>query len=294
MCSTAALSAVGRIFVREIWRWQPEQFRASFVSGPSTETSRPPTVRGGAVCFPQRFGGSLNLNVHYHVAVPDSVFGPREGEVALSCEAVGVSRSAYYAWRRSKPSARQQANERVLAEIRAIHVENEARYGSPRMRDELRDRGHEIGKHRVARLMRENGLWARVRRRFRHTTDSRHKLPIAPNLLGQRFTATAPNQAWVGDITYIWTAEGWRYLAVLIDLYSRRVVGWALRKSLNRELAIAALLHALTCRKPPPGLVQHTDRGCQYASYEYRALLDEHGVRCSMSAAGNCYDGRAR
>jgi len=210
--------------------------------------------------------------------------------VAALCEAVGVSRSAYYAWRRSKPSARQRANERVLADIRAIHVENEARYGSPRMRDELRDRGHEIGKHRVARLMRENGLWARVRRRFRHTTDSRHKLPIAPNLLGQRFTATAPNQAWVGDITYIWTAEGWCYLAVLIDLYSRRVVGWALRKSLNRELAIAALLHALTCRKPPPGLVQHTDRGCQYASYEYRALLDQHGLQCSMSAAGNCYD----
>ena len=210
--------------------------------------------------------------------------------IAVLCEAIGVSRSAYYAWRRSKPSARQQANERVLAEMRAIHVENEARYGSPRMLDELRDRGHDIGKHRVARLMRENGLWARVRRRFRHTTDSRHKLPIAPNLLGQRFIAAAPNQAWVGDITYIWTAEGWCYLAVLIDLYSRRVVGWALRKSLNRELAIAALLHALTCRKPPPGLVQHTDRGCQYASYEYRALLDKHGVRCSMSAAGNCYD----
>jgi transposase InsO family protein len=210
--------------------------------------------------------------------------------VAVLCEAVGVSRSAYYAWRRSVPSAREQANERVLAEIRAIHVENEARYGSPRMRDELRDRGHEIGKHRVARLMRENGLWARIRRRFRHTTDSRHKLPIAPNLLGQCFTATAPNQVWVGDITYIWTAEGWAYLAVLLDLYSRRVVGWALRKSLSRELAVAALQHAMTCRQPPPGLIHHTDRGCQYASYEYRGLLDQHGVRCSMSAAGNCYD----
>lgn len=210
--------------------------------------------------------------------------------VAVLCEAVGVSRSAYYAWRCSAPSAREQANERVLAEIRAIHVENEARYGSPRMVDELRDRGHAIGKHRVARLMRENGLWARIRRRFRHTTDSRHKLPIAPNLLGQRFTATAPNQAWVGDITYIWTAEGWAYLAVLLDLYSRRVVGWALRKSLNRELAVSALQHALTCRQPPPGLTHHTDRGSQYASHEYRALLDEHGLRCSMSAAGNCYD----
>lgn len=210
--------------------------------------------------------------------------------VAVVCEAVGVSRSAYYAWRRSEPSARERANERVLAEIRAIHGENEARYGSPRMLTELRGRGHEVGKHRVARLMRENGLHARIRRRFRHTTDSRHKLPIAPNLLGQRFIATAPNQVWVGDITYIWTAEGWAYLAVLLDLYSRRVVGWALRKSLSRELAIAALEHAVTCRRPPPGLTHHTDRGCQYASHEYRGLLDKHGLRCSMSAAGNCYD----
>jgi transposase InsO family protein len=138
--------------------------------------------------------------------------------------------------------------------------------------------------------MRENGLWARIRRRFRHTSDSRHKLPIAPNLLGRRFTATAPNQAWVGDITYTWTAEGWAYLAVLLDLYSRHVVGWALRKSLNRELAVAALQHAPTRRRPPPGLTHHTDRGSQYASHEYRGLLDEHGLRCSMSAAGNCYD----
>lgn len=210
--------------------------------------------------------------------------------IAVLCEAVGVSRSAYYAWCRSGPSERELANERLLAEIRAIHVENEARYGSPRIRDELRERGHEVGKHRVARLMRENGIWGRIRRRFRHTTDSRHKLPIAPNLLGQNFTATAPNQAWVGDITYIWTAEGWAYLAVLLDLYSRRVVGWALRKSLSRELAVSALQHALTCRKPPLGLVHHTDRGSQYASHEYRDLLNRHGATCSMSAAGNCYD----
>ena len=129
-----------------------------------------------------------------------------------------------------------------------------------------------------------------MRRRFRHTTDSNYKLPVAANLLGQRFTATAPNQAWVGDITYIWTAEGWAYLAVLLDLFSRRVVSWALRKSLNRELAVSALKYALTCRKPPLGLLHHTDRGSQYASHEYRGVLSEHGVRCSMSAAGNCYD----
>jgi len=210
--------------------------------------------------------------------------------VGVLCEAVGVSRSAYYAWRRSGPSERELANERLLAEIRAIHVENEARYGSPRILDELRDRGHEVGKHRVARLMRENGISARIRRRFRHTTDSNHKLPVAPNLLEQDFTATAPNQAWVGDITYIWTAEGWAYLAVLLDLYSRRVVGWALRKSLSREVALSALELALTCRRPSPGLVHHTDRGSQYASHEYRGKLAQHGAACSMSAAGNCYD----
>ena len=158
------------------------------------------------------------------------------------------------------------------------------------MVDELRDRGHAAGKHRVARLMRENGILARVRRRFQHTTDSQHKLTIAPNLLAQCFTATAPNQAWVGDITYMWTAEGWAYLAVLIDLFSRRIVGWALRKSLNRELAVAALEHALACRRPPLGFLHHTDRGSQYASHEYRDLLERHGARCSMSAAGNCYD----
>jgi putative transposase len=206
------------------------------------------------------------------------------------CEAVGVSRSAYYAWRRGTPSQRSIANERVLTEIRAIHTEHKARYGSPRMRDELRDRGHAVGKHRVARLMREFGIKARPRRRFKRTTDSRHKLPIAPNLLERNFTTDAPNQAWVGDITYIWTAQGWSYLAVLLDLYSRRVIGWAMRKSLSRDLAVAALNHALTQRRPSAGLVHHTDRGCQYASGEYRRLLAKHGAACSMSAAGDCWD----
>jgi len=138
--------------------------------------------------------------------------------------------------------------------------------------------------------MRENGLRARPRRRFRRTTESGHKLPVAPNLLERHFTSSAPNEAWVGDITYIWTAEGWAYLAVLLDLYSRRVVGWALRKTLTRDLAVSTLTHALARRRPPPGLVHHTDRGCQYASGEYRRLLTKHGAACSMSAAGDCWD----
>jgi putative transposase len=210
--------------------------------------------------------------------------------VDLLCRVLSVSRSGYYAWCKGTPSERQRTNERLLAEIRAIHERHRQRYGSPRMHAELVDRGCKVGKHRVARLMRENGIKARPRRRFRRTTDSGHKLPVAPNLVERRFTATAPNQAWVGDITYIWTTEGWTYLAVLLDLYSRRVVGWAMRKSLSRDLAIAALQKALAGRRPPPGLVHHTDRGCQYASADYQRMLERHGSRCSMSRAGDCWD----
>jgi len=210
--------------------------------------------------------------------------------VSQLCDAVGVSRSAYYDWCRATPSQRAQANERILTEIRVIHTEHRERYGSPRVRAELRDRGLAVGKHRVARLMRENGLRARPRRRFRRTTDSRHDQPVAPNLLKRNFTTTAPNQAWVGDITYVWTAEGWAYLAVLLDLYSRRVVGWALDKSLSRDLAISTLRHALARRRPAPGLIHHTDRGCQYASRDYRRLLEQNRAACSMSAAGDCWD----
>ncbi len=210
--------------------------------------------------------------------------------VRLLCDAVGISRSAFYAQRTRAPSKRRRENERLLTEIRALHTEHHARLGSPRMRTELAERGVVAGKHRVARLMRENRIVSRVHRKFRHTTDSTHALPVAPNLLAQRFTTDAPNRAWVGDITYLWTAEGWAYLAVLLDLYSRRVVGWALRTTLHRELAVTTLKNALTLRKPPPGLVCHSDRGSQYASVEYRAVLAKHGALASMSAAGNCYD----
>jgi transposase InsO family protein len=210
--------------------------------------------------------------------------------VGVLCEAVGISRSAYYGWRKGSPSQRRLANERLLAEIRIIHAEHRQRYGSPRVRAELSERGLRVGKHRVARLMRENGLRARPRRRFRRTTDSRHRLPVAGNLLQRRFTASRPDEAWVGDITYIWTNEGWAYVAVLLDLFSRRVVGWALHKSLALDLAVAALRNALTRRRPPRGLVHHTDRGCQYASGAYRRLLQRHGAECSMSRAGDCWD----
>ena len=210
--------------------------------------------------------------------------------VALICRLLGVSRSGYYSWRKASPSKRKEMNERLVAAIKVIHADHHERYGSPRIHRELNEQGHGVGKHRVARLMRENGIKAHTKRKFRHTTDSEHKHPVSPNLLQQRFSTTAPNQAWVGDITYVWTMEGWAYVAVLLDLYSRRVVGWTLRKSLHRELALAALEMAITRRQPKRGLIHHSDRGSQYASADYRKVLRRHGLRSSMSAVGACWD----
>jgi transposase InsO family protein len=206
------------------------------------------------------------------------------------CTVLGVSRSGFHKWRKAPPSQRRREDERLGAEIRAIHRRSRERYGSPRVHAELRAQGRTVGRKRVARLMGENGLKGLARRRFRRTTDSAHKHPVAANLLEQNFGAAAPNQAWVGDITYVWTLEGWAYLAVLLDLYSRRVVGWALRRTLSRELALGALRRALRTRGDVRGLVHHTDRGSQYASHGYRQVLAQHGLRQSMSGVGNCYD----
>lgn len=206
------------------------------------------------------------------------------------CENLDVSRSGYHKWRNSSPSQRQRDDERLQAEIRAIHHQSRGRYGSPRVHAELRAQGERVSRKRVARLMGENGLKGHSRRRFRRTTDSTHRHPVAPNLLAQNFSAATPNQAWVGDITYVWTLEGWAYLAVLLDLCSRRVVGWSLRRTLSAELAVGALRRALCTRRGVRGLVHHTDRGSQYASRAYRRVLDEHGLRQSMSGAENCYD----
>ena len=163
-------------------------------------------------------------------------------------------------------------------------------YGSLRVRAELRDQGHSCGRHRVARLMRQAGLQGIPKRRFRRTTTSGHKLPAAPNRLKQDFTATAPNQRWVADITYIRTGEGWLYLAVVLDLYSRKLVGSSFSSRLQRPLVLDALTMALGRRLPVPGLIHHSDRGSQYASHEFQDLLRDHGIACSMSGAGNCYD----
>jgi transposase InsO family protein len=209
--------------------------------------------------------------------------------VSELCSALAVSRSGYSKWRKAGPSRRAREDERLTAHVRAIHQRSRRAYGSPRVHAELRAQGQRVSRKRVERLMREEGLQARRRRRFR-VTESGHGLPIARNVLARRFTADAPDRAWVGDITYIWTAQGWLYLAVLLDLFSRRVVGWALRPTLAEELATEALEMALSRRQPPRGLLHHTDRGCQYAAREYRAALAEHGITCSMSRRANCWD----
>jgi len=206
------------------------------------------------------------------------------------CRAVEVARSGYYAWKRSLESSRARANRDLLEEIREIHEGSRRVYGAPRIHNELVVRGHRCSRNRVARLMRRSGLHAQARRRFRVTTQSEHRHPTAPNLLAQRFRMERTNQAWVADITYIPTHEGWLYLAVVIDLFSRRVVGWSTAGTMTRSLVIDALQVALGRRQVAAGLMHHSDRGSQYASNEYQLLLAHEGFVCSMSGRGNCYD----
>ncbi len=210
--------------------------------------------------------------------------------VRILCRLMGVSHAGYYAWRGRGPSQRQRSEERIVTKMRAIQARTKQSYGAPRMHDELHDDGENVGRHRIARLMREHGLCALVKRRFVRTTDSKHDRPLAPNLLERNFRTNGPNRVWVGDITYLRTRQGWVYLAVLMDLYSRAIVGWSLDTSLHRRGALAALKQAIGWRQPQPGLVHHTDRGCQFASDEYRDVLRHHQAIQSMSRAGDCYD----
>ena len=210
--------------------------------------------------------------------------------VRLLCRTLQVSRAGFYAWQTRPPARRQQDDDRVSVQIAAIHAESRQRYGSPRIHAELRDRGCRMARKRVARLMRVRGLAARRRRRFRTTTHSRHPFPIAPNVLARQFDRAAPDQAWVTDITYIPTGEGWLYLAVILDLHSRFAVGWAMSARITDDLTLDALNMALARRRPPPGLLHHSDQGSQYASGDYQRVLAQHGVVCSMSRRGNCWD----
>ena len=211
--------------------------------------------------------------------------------VRVLCGALGVSASGYYAWRGRPESARAVANRALLGDIRRLHEQHRGRYGAPRIHAALRAEGRPVGRGRIERLMRRHGIRAKTPRRFRVvTTDSNHGLPIADNLLDQTFLATRPNQVWLADITYIATDEGWLYLATVLDLFTRKLVGWAMRDHLRQELTIAALTMAIQRQRPARGLIHHSDRGSQYAAGDYRALLEARGIVPSMSRKGNCWD----
>jgi putative transposase len=214
----------------------------------------------------------------------------REFEVRLMCRVLDVSRSGFYAWKTSGPSQRKRRDERLRSRIRIVHRTSKRRYGSPRVHAELQAQGERCIRKRVARLMREEGLRAVPKRRFRVTTKSDPTHAVAENLLERQFTAERPNQVWVSDITYIPTREGWLYLGVAIDLFSRKVVGWAMERTLEARLATAALQMALGRRGAGAGLLHHSDRGVQYTCGVYQNLLNAHGIRCSMSRKGNCWD----
>ena len=206
------------------------------------------------------------------------------------CRVLGVSRSGFHAWRTRGKSRHERQDERLAVEVAAVHERSRRTYGSPRVHAELRARGLRTGRKRVARLMRAKGLVARHKRRFRRTTDSRHSEPIAPNVVARRFVADAPNRVWATDVTAIWTVEGWTYLAVMLDLFSRRVVAWATSESNDTALALDVLREAVRLRRPPRGLIHHSDRGSPYAGGEYRAALARHGVVASMSRREDCWD----
>ena len=217
-----------------------------------------------------------------------------EHGVRLLCELLGVSSSGYYGWRQKRPSKRQREDAALAAKIAAAHRASRGTYGSPRIVADLREEGTRTSKRRCARLMRAQGLHGKKKNRRRpRTTDSRHAQPVAPNLIAERPVPSGPNQAWRTDITYLKTAEGWLFLAAILDAWSRRVVGWACAPTLHASLALAALRDALQRRQPPKGVLHHSDRGCQYVDADYVALLAAAGLERSMSRAGNCYDNAA-
>ncbi len=208
------------------------------------------------------------------------------------CKVLTVSKSGFYAWLSRPESQRKEENMYILETIKAIRNEEPKKqvYGVLRMLEELATKGIKCGKNRLASIMSGNGIRSKIKRKFKCTTDSEHDRPIAPNLLQQNFNVDKPNKIYVTDITYIQTSQGWLYLATVLDLFSRKIVGWETSSCINTDLIIAALAKATRARKPKSGLIVHSDRGCQYASYEYQSFLEYHGFVQSMSDSGNCYD----
>jgi transposase InsO family protein len=213
--------------------------------------------------------------------------------VRMMCRVLSVSSSGYYAWRERPPSPRALKQAQLDGLVRDAYAAEKGRAGSPRVVRRLRDQGHHTGRHQVAKSMRRQRLRAKAARKYKATTNSNHSLPVAPNLLQQNFHTDRPNQAWVSDITYIATDEGWLYLAVVLDLYSRHVIGWSMSERMTAALVCNALSMAVFARHRPQGVIVHSDRGSQYCSQDYQRLISDHRLRCSMSKKGDCYDNAA-
>jgi putative transposase len=201
-----------------------------------------------------------------------------------------IKKSGYYKWLKNPVSKREIENDKLLIEIKTIHKESNGNYGSPMIYQALKAKGIKCSKNRVARIMKENNIRSKVKKRFRITTNSKHNFPVAANILDRKFKVSEADKAWVSDITYIWTMEGWLYLCVVIDLYSRKVIGWSMSERIDKSLVIMAFLMAWNNRNPKEGLLFHSDRGVQYASKDFQKLLKKKKVLCSMSRKGNCWD----
>lgn len=210
--------------------------------------------------------------------------------VTALCRFTGISRSSYYDWINSPKTAREKGNEALTERLKKLFKEGRKTYGTRRLKKKLAEKGIHVSRRRIGRLMRKAGLFCKTKKRFKATTNSRHDKPIAPNLLDRQFTVSKPDRYYVGDITYIATQEGWLYLAVVIDLYSRQIVGWSMKKRMKAQLVNDALLMAILKRKPADGLIWHTDRGSQYASDSHRKILSDNHITQSMSRKGNCWD----
>jgi len=211
--------------------------------------------------------------------------------VQKMCQILEISKGGYYKWKKQPESKRKKEDKKMIEKIKIIHKENDETYGSPRITKALNQKGEiKINKKKVERLMKENNIYAKTKKRFKATTNSKHNYPVAPNLLEQNFIAIAPNSIWVSDITYIRTKEGWLYLAAILDVYSRKIVGWAMDKRQTKKLVCKALLQAIGRQNISDGIILHSDRGSQYASYKYQNLCKKYGFIQSMSGSGNCFD----
>lgn len=206
------------------------------------------------------------------------------------CEVLGVSKSGYYAWRDRPKSNQKKRKEKLTILVSRAYLESRQNYGSPKITRQLNRQGIQVSEKTVTRIMQENNIRSKTVKKYKATTNSKHSLPVYPNLVNQNFTVDRPGDVWVGDITYIWTKEGWLYLASIMDLYSRRLLGWAMSHRMTKELVITALKRAIVAQTPSPCLIHHSDRGSQYASLEYQSLLRQYGMFTSTSRKGNCYD----